>query len=146
MKVLPKILRILTAISSGATSLSVFDLNGIVSVVPGKFAGPLLGITVGIAAVKELAVVAGDYLDNGKRDGSFKCAALAFIAAGVIAVLGMTSCVSLTTAPDGTVTEKRPDSTAIERVAGFGLSLAEILRPAPKATPIQGTTTIVPEK
>jgi hypothetical protein len=128
------ILRILTAISAGATSLAAFDLGGVLHLVPGKYAVILGGLTLALKASKEVAVVVGDYLDDGKRNGSFNCAPLAFIAAGLIAVLGMTSCVT-TTAPDGTKTEKT-DAEAVTLFGGFALKFAELFKPAPVAVPV----------
>ncbi len=67
-----KALRVLTGVSAAATAVASLNFVGVASIIPGSWAGYLAIATTGLLALKEIAVVIGDILDNGKRDGSFK--------------------------------------------------------------------------
>lgn len=66
------ILRSITAIAALAGSLSALDLGGFIHFIPGEYAAIAGAVALGALAIKEGAIVMGDILDNGKRDGSFK--------------------------------------------------------------------------
>lgn len=66
------ILRVLTATASVAGSFAALDLGGLISVFPPKTASVLGAVALAALAVKEIAVVIGDSLDDGKRNGSFR--------------------------------------------------------------------------
>jgi hypothetical protein len=72
MKITATTLRIVTAISAGASFVASLNLETIAHLLPAVVSGPLAGVALGALAVKESAVVVGDWIDNGKRDGSFK--------------------------------------------------------------------------
>lgn len=72
MKLTATTLRIVTAISAGASFVASLNLETIAHLLPAGSALLLAKVAVASLAVKEAAVVVGDWIDNGKRDGSFK--------------------------------------------------------------------------
>lgn len=65
------LLRLLTAVASFAGALAGLDLTGVIHLFPADVAGYVLSLNVAILGLKEVAVVAGDYIDDGKRNDSF---------------------------------------------------------------------------
>lgn len=80
------ILRFLTAVASGLSTLAALDLAGVANVFDPATAKYLLAAGPAALAVKELVVVLGDWFDDGKPNQSFKvgiwCFALAVLTAG----------------------------------------------------------------
>jgi hypothetical protein len=72
MKFTAAALRVITSISAGASCVASLNLDAIAHLLPASVSGPLAIFALGALAVKESAVVVGDWIDNGKRDGSFK--------------------------------------------------------------------------
>lgn len=66
------ILRLLTAGASMATAAAVVDLTSVAQVLPDNVSKFIILVGPLCLGIKEVAVVIGDYLDNGKRDDSFK--------------------------------------------------------------------------
>lgn len=65
------ILRIVTALAALLGAASALDINGIAGALPPEYARWFTIAALASLGVKELAVVIGDLLDNGKRDNSF---------------------------------------------------------------------------
>lgn len=66
------ILRVLTGVSAFATAtLAVLATPSLGDLVPDQFAYILGTATLVLLALKENAVVIGDYIDDGKRNNSF---------------------------------------------------------------------------
>ena len=95
------ILRFLTAVGAGLTTLASLDLTGIAPLFDDNVAIYLLATGPAALCLKELVVVLGDWLDDGKPNQSFKVALLAV--ALVVAALPLL--VSCTTPPpvDGSI-------------------------------------------
>lgn len=72
MKLTATALRLITSISAGASFVASLNLETLSQLLPANVAAPLAGVALGALAVKESAVVLGDWIDNGKRDNSFK--------------------------------------------------------------------------
>jgi hypothetical protein len=89
------ILRFLTFLGSGLTTIAALDLTGIANLLdPGK-AQYLLIAGPAALAVKELVVVLGDLFDDGKPNKSFKVGVFCF----AMAVLTLPFLASCTTPP-----------------------------------------------
>lgn len=77
------ILRFLTFIGSGFSTLAALDLTGVASLLDPGMAKYLLAAGPAALAVKELVVVLGDLFDDGKPNKSFKiglfCVAMAIL-------------------------------------------------------------------
>lgn len=68
-----EILRLLTGTMAGVTAvLATLATPAVGNLVPDKWAFVVAGLTTALLALKEVAVVVGDYLDDGKRNNSFK--------------------------------------------------------------------------
>ena len=68
-----QILRILTGVGAGATAiLATLATPAVGSIIPQEWAWGVGAVTTALLALKEVAMVAGDYLDDGKRNNSFK--------------------------------------------------------------------------
>ena len=66
------LLRALTAVAAVSTAVAGLDLTSVINILPNNVAAIITAITLPVAlAVKEVAVVIGDYLDDGKRNNSF---------------------------------------------------------------------------
>ena len=65
-------LRILTAVGAAASAVATLNLGGFISIMPADLSVSILGGSAAALAVKEIAVVLGDYLDDGQRNNSFK--------------------------------------------------------------------------
>jgi hypothetical protein len=65
-------LRILTAVGAAASAVATLNLGGFISIMPADLSVYILGGSAAALAVKEIAVVLGDYLDDGQRNNSFK--------------------------------------------------------------------------
>ncbi len=66
------ILRLLTAVASGLSTLAALDLASIAQIFDPSTAKYLLAAGPASLAVKELVVVIGDFFDDGKPNQSFK--------------------------------------------------------------------------
>lgn len=79
------LLRLLVAVAAATTTISAF-VPGIAAFIPPDLA---LALTAGLLAIKEIIVVIGDYIDNGKRDGSFTGLLMLLLALGAaLAIMG----------------------------------------------------------
>ena len=67
-----KITRVLTAVAATASTVAAFDLTLAVKFLPQNWGGYILAGSAITLAVKEISVVVGDILDDGRRNGSFK--------------------------------------------------------------------------
>ena len=85
------ILRFLTAVASGLSTLAALDLAGVAKVFDPATAKYLLAVGPAALAVKELVVVLGDWFDDGKPNKSFKVGVFCF-AMAVLALPFLTSC------------------------------------------------------
>jgi hypothetical protein len=65
------ILRTLTAIGAAASAVATLNLGGFISIMPPDVAVFILGGSAAALAVKEISVVIGDLVDDGKRNNSF---------------------------------------------------------------------------
>jgi hypothetical protein len=65
------ILRTLTAIGAAASAVATLNLGGFISIMPPDVAVFILGGSAAALAVKEISVVVGDLVDDGKRNNSF---------------------------------------------------------------------------
>ena len=72
------ILRFLTFIGSGLSTLAALDLTGVASLLEPGMAKYLLAAGPAALAVKELVVVLGDLFDDGKPNKSFKIGLFCF--------------------------------------------------------------------
>jgi len=67
-----KALKILTAVIGGSTAVTgLLATPALGELLPGSIAGYLAIATASVLGLKEAAEVIGDYLDDGKRNGSF---------------------------------------------------------------------------
>ena len=89
------ILRLLTAVASGLSTLAALDLAGIAQLFDPATAKYLLAAGPAALAVKEIVVVLGDLFDDGKPNKSFKVGLLGF----ALAILMLPLLVSCTTSP-----------------------------------------------
>jgi len=89
------ILRLLTAVASGLSTLAALDLAGIAQLFDPATAKYLLAVGPAALAVKELVVVLGDLFDDGKPNKSFKLGLFGF----ALAILAIPFVVSCTTPP-----------------------------------------------
>lgn len=135
-----RILKVLAAVAAFLTFLGGLDLSGIVSVLPNEIATGFATAFPLLAGVVHLVKAFGDFADDGKINGSFRCAPLAFIGAIVLALLAC-SCATTTTAPDGTVTVKKPDAQTTA-------TWTELIRDlfTPKAVPQATEVPVTPAK
>ena len=85
------ILRLLTAVASGLSTLAALDLAGIAQLFDPTTAKFLLAAGPAALAVKELVVVLGDFFDDGKPNKSFKVGLFCF-ALAVLAIPFLNSC------------------------------------------------------
>jgi hypothetical protein len=85
------ILRFLTAVASGLSTLAALDLAGVANVFDPATAKYLLAVGPAALAVKELVVVLGDLFDDGKPNKSFKVGVFCF-AMALLALPFLTSC------------------------------------------------------
>ena len=88
------ILRFLTFLGSGMSTLAALDLAGIAQLFDPTMAKYLLAAGPAALAVKELVVVLGDLFDDGKPNQSFKVG-LFCLAMGVLTVPFLASCSTL---------------------------------------------------
>jgi hypothetical protein len=65
------ILRTLTAVGAAASAVATLNLGGFISIMPPDIAVYILGGSAAALAVKEISVVIGDLVDDGKRNNSF---------------------------------------------------------------------------
>lgn len=89
------ILRLLTAVASGLSTLAALDLAGIAQMFDPTTAEYLLAVGPAALAVKELVVVLGDLFDDGKPNKSFKVGVFCF----ALAILTIPFLASCTTPP-----------------------------------------------
>jgi hypothetical protein len=66
------LLRVLTAVGAAASAVATLNLGGFISIMPPDLSVYILGGSAAALAVKEIAVVIGDFVDDGKRNSSFK--------------------------------------------------------------------------
>ncbi len=85
------LLRLLTAVASGLSTLAALDLAGIASMFDPTTAKYLLAVGPAALAVKELVVVLGDLFDDGKPNKSFKIGVFCF-ALAVLTIPFVASC------------------------------------------------------
>lgn len=85
------ILRFLTFLGSGLSTLAALDLTGVASLLDPGMAKYLLAAGPAALAVKELVVVLGDLFDDGKPNKSFKIGLFCF-AMAVMTLPFLTSC------------------------------------------------------
>jgi hypothetical protein len=103
------ILRLLTAVASGLSTLAALDLAGIAQLFDPTTAKYLLAAGPAALAVKELVVVLGDLFDDGKPNKSFKVGVFCF-ALAILTVPFLVSCTTPTpisgqfTTKDGQIT------------------------------------------
>ena len=88
------ILRFLTFIGSGLSTLAALDLTGVASLLDPGMAKYLLAAGPAALAVKELVVVLGDLFDDGKPNKSFKIGLFCFAMALLTFPL-LSSCTTL---------------------------------------------------
>ena len=88
------ILRFLTFLGSGLTTIAALDLTGIADLLDTDKAHYLLLAGPAALALKELVVVIGDLLDDGKPNKSFKIGLFCF-AVAVLTVPFLSSCTTL---------------------------------------------------
>ena len=89
------ILRLLTAVASGLSTLAALNLAGIAQLFDPTTAKYLLAVGPAALTVKELVVVLGDLFDDGKPNKSFKVGLFCF----ALAILTLPLLVSCTTPP-----------------------------------------------
>ena len=77
------ILRFLTFVGSGLSTLAALDLTGVASLLDPGTAKYLLAAGPAALAVKELVVVLGDLFDDGKPNKSFKIGLFCFAMAAL---------------------------------------------------------------
>jgi hypothetical protein len=85
------ILRFLTFLGSGLTTIAAIDLSGFANLLEADKAQYLLIAGPAALALKELVVVLGDLFDDGKPNQSFKVG-LFCLAMGVLTVPFLASC------------------------------------------------------
>ncbi len=85
------ILRFLTFLGSGLSTLAALDLTGVASLLEPGMSKYLLAAGPAALAVKELVVVLGDLFDDGKPNKSFKIGLFCF-AMAVLTVPFLSSC------------------------------------------------------
>ena len=85
------ILRFLTFVGSGLSTLAALDLTGVASLLEPGMAKYMLAAGPAALAVKELVVVLGDLFDDGKPNKSFKVGLFCF-AMAVLTVPFLASC------------------------------------------------------
>lgn len=85
------ILRFLTFLGSGLTTIATIDLSGIANLLDTDKAHYLLLAGPAALALKELVVVIGDLLDDGKPNKSFKIGLFCF-AVAVLTMPFLSSC------------------------------------------------------
>jgi hypothetical protein len=85
------ILRFLTFLGSGLTTIAALDLTGIADLLEAERAQYLLIAGPAALALKELVVVLGDLFDDGKPNQSFKVG-LFCLAMGAMTVPFLVSC------------------------------------------------------
>ena len=85
------LLRLLTAVASGLSTLAALDLAGIANMFDPTTAKYLLAVGPATLALKELVVVLGDLFDDGKPNKSFKIGLFCF-AMAVLTVPFLASC------------------------------------------------------
>jgi hypothetical protein len=85
------ILRFLTFVGSGLSTLAALDLTGVASLLEPGMSKYLLAAGPAALAVKELVVVLGDLFDDGKPNKSFKIGVFCF-AMAVLTLPFLTSC------------------------------------------------------
>ena len=93
-----KALSFITAALAVITALAALDISGIVSLIPGAHDGLVAIIAGSLATLGTILRAIGDFMDDGKVNGSygkFQCHPLAFLAAAVI-TLALSSCAGLT--------------------------------------------------
>ena len=86
-----RILSALAAIAALLTALGGLDLSGVVNVLPEPLAAGLATALPMLVGIVHLIRAIGDFADDGKINGSFKCPALIFALALVISMFA-TSC------------------------------------------------------
>lgn len=85
------ILRLLTAVASGLSTLAALDLAGIAQLFDPNTAKYLLAAGPAALTVKELVVVLGDIFDDGKPNKSFMVGVFCF-ALAILTVPFLVSC------------------------------------------------------
>jgi hypothetical protein len=85
------ILRFLTFLGSGLSTLAALDLTGVASLLEPGMSKYLLAAGPAALAVKELVVVLGDLFDDGKPNKSFKIGLFCF-AMALLTVPFLSSC------------------------------------------------------
>jgi hypothetical protein len=85
------ILRFLTFVGSGLSTMAALDLTGVASLLEPGMAKYLLAAGPAALAVKELVVVLGDLFDDGKPNKSFKIGLFCF-AMAVLTIPFLSSC------------------------------------------------------
>ena len=85
------ILRFLTFLGSGLSTLAALDLTGVANLLEPEMAKYLLAAGPAALAVKELVVVLGDLFDDGKPNKSFKIGVFC-IAMAVLTLPFLASC------------------------------------------------------
>jgi hypothetical protein len=85
------ILRVLTFVGSGLSTLAALDLTGVASLLEPGMSKYLLAAGPAALAVKELVVVLGDLFDDGKPNKSFKIGLFCF-AMAVLTLPFLSSC------------------------------------------------------
>ena len=85
------ILRFLTFLGSGLTTMAAIDLSGFANLLDADKAQYLLIAGPAALALKELVVVLGDLFDDGKPNKSFKVGVLCF-ALALLSLPFLTSC------------------------------------------------------
>jgi hypothetical protein len=85
------ILRFLTFVGSGLSTLAALDLTGVASILEPGMSKYLLAAGPAALAVKELVVVLGDLFDDGKPNKSFKIGLFCF-AMAVLTLPFLSSC------------------------------------------------------
>jgi len=131
-----KILHYLSATAYGASFVAGLNLIGVATFLPAHIAKPVMLVPPLFGVLGHSALAIGDYLDDGVKNDSFKCAPLACLAALCVAVLSLTSCGVVETKPDGTRIEKKADAGLIHQIAGYALEALRIIKPTAPVAPV----------
>lgn len=86
------ILRFLTFLGSGLSTLAALDLTGVANLLDPETAKYLLAAGPAALAIKELVVVLGDLFDDGKPNQSFKIGLFCFAIMAALLLPFLTSC------------------------------------------------------
>jgi hypothetical protein len=93
-----QVLRVIAAAGMILAALAAADLTGVANILPDPYAGWVLAGGLMASGLKQVLLIIGDLMDNGKQDGSFKIPVILLL--GCLACLCLTSC-ALSVTEDG---------------------------------------------